>query len=158
MLHIKVTELCESLLLPFLCLPLAIYSKQHQTSFTNGQGHLLFVILTCRLNAKANLKDHLLLLPCLYYHPPTALNSDNFFVINSFKLILMQVLYLVEVLLMIFDLLTFGNSQQVNDCCLVLIITYLLQWNPLQSVLHLELIFVPNGGVSLSQGLLVHFW
>ena len=66
---IKVTELCESLVLPFLCLPLAIYSKQHQTSFVHGQGHLLFVILTRRLNAKANLKsmqDHLLLLPCLY--------------------------------------------------------------------------------------------
>ena len=62
----------------------------------------------------------------------------------------MQVLYLVEVLLMTFDLLTFGNSQQVNDCHLVLIITYLLQWSPLQSGLHLELIFVPNAWWSVS--------
>ena len=122
-LHIKVTELCGSLVLPFLCLSLAIYSKQHQTSFAHGHARAL-VICHSDLQQKANLKsmhDHLLLLLCLYYCPPTALNSDNFFVKQEVKLILMQVLYLVEVLLMTFDLLTFGNSQQVNDCHLVLI-------------------------------------
>ena len=71
--------------------------------------------------------------------------------LNKFELILMQVLYLVEVLLMTFSLLAFGNSQQVNDCHPVFLTNNLLRWNPLYQMDSI------NGGVSLPQKLLVHF-
>ena len=143
--HFSITELCESFVLPILHLPLmhVIYGRQHQTSFVHGQRNLhsdLQVVIHVghTFNAKANLKsmqDHLLYFychVCIISHPPHEILTTSWMQnrkLNNFELILMQVLYLVEVLLMTFDLLTFGNSQQVNDCHPVFLRNNLLLWN-----------------------------
>ena len=126
-----------------------IYGRQHQTSFVHEQRYLqsdLQVVIHVghTSDAKANLK----ITCCIYAmfvlsatHRMKLILTTTWMQnrkLNNFELILMQVLYLVEVLLMTFSLLTFGNSQQVNDCHPVFLRnTYYgeppLKWTPLMA-------------------------